>query len=180
MAFKKKTDFGNTEGFKFEKPKQSLEGYYMGSTVIQIDGSDVKKHIFSTSKGLVSVLGQAHLGQLLEGLNPGTMVRATYVSSRKLKKGTMKLYELEYDEDDVIETDGIQLAEPEASEPEEEAAEEEYQEEAVEEEAEEEQAPPPPVKRAAPPTQRPAPGKTTAVSPDQKARAQALLSGKKQ
>lgn len=189
MAFKKKTDIGQTEGFKFEKLKQSLEGHYIGTFGIIIDNRDVKKHVFSTSKGLISVLGQTHLTQLLEGIEVGVLTRVTYVGTKKTKPGRqpMKLFELEYDEEDRIEVGAVVDRSQEPSEP---AGEEQYTDDAAgaeEQYAESEEEAPveaaPPVRRPAPPAgassaNRAAPPRTT-VSPEQKARAQQLLSGRK-
>lgn len=180
MAFKKKIDIGSTDAFKFEKLQQSLEGYYVGTFDIVIDGRDVKKHVFQTSKGLVSVLGQAHLTQLLAGIEKGTNTRITYVGSKKTKAGRqpMKLFELEYDDEDQMEVAGIEDTRQQASEPAEQEEVYETSEDNYEEDVPMEQPIQRPRAAAPSPAARPAP-RGTAVSPDAKARAQALLGGKK-
>lgn len=175
MAFKTKVDTGNGELFKFEKNGQSIEGYFVGSFDYQGDYAPTKKHIFQTDKGLVTVIGQAHLIQMLEGLTPGILVRVTLVGSKKTNKGKpMKLFELQYDEDQVIDIGDVVNS---AQAPNEEEGQEE--EEQQEEEAqEEEQQPLPRAARPAPaPAARASAGAApkSTVSPEQKARAAALL-----
>lgn len=195
MAFKKKIDVGSTQTFKFEKIGDELTGYYVGTFGIVIDGRDVKKHVFQTDKGLVSVLGQTHLTQQLEGLELGTLIKATFESTKKTKPGRqpMKMFGLEYDDEDKIDVGAVVAqanADAEAGASEEEPAEPEYEgEEGTEEEPEAEQEP---VKAAAPAKTAPArtPAATAskpaatrptggAISPEQRARAQQLLGGQK-
>lgn len=105
MALKKavSSDSGDVARFKFEKKGDRINGYYIRTEVIQIEGKDVKKHIFSTSDGLVSVLGQANLEkQLLENNCKNVYVEAVFTGQvQKLKGGrTMKLYDLSFDDED--------------------------------------------------------------------------------
>lgn len=178
MAFKKKIDIGNGEQFKFEQKGQALEGYYVGSFDHVGDYAPTKKHIFQTDKGLQTVFGQTHLTQLLEGISPGCLVRVTLTGTKKLKKGNpMKLYELEYDEDQTMDVDAVAASSSQVAD-EEESYEEEGNEDEGQEEVEEEPAP-----KAARPAQRPAaaaPARAASapkstVSPEQRARANALL-----
>jgi hypothetical protein len=178
MAFKKKIDIGTAEGVKFEVIGQSLEGYYMGTFDVVIQQRDVKKHVFKTADGLVSVLGQAHLTQLLGGIEPGILTRVTYVGTKKTKQPQpMKLFEVEYDEDQREEVGQIQDRAPVEEPAEEEEVQEDY---AAEDDVPVEQLAPPPVRRPAPaPAARPAPAPArTTVSAAQADRAKQLL-GKK-
>lgn len=174
MALKNKADFGNTEQFKFEKKGTKLDGYYKGTTDIVIEGRDVKKHVFNTSKGLVSVLGQTHLTQLLQDIPLNCRVVATYVDTKVIKKGfnPMKMFELQYDEEEKDPGASLDLSEESI---EDEAVEEEYADEVVEDEVVEEE-PQQPVRRASTPSSKPTSGATRSpLSAEQKARQNALL-----
>ncbi len=103
MALKKAADLGNTAGFKFEKKGDKLVGYYLKTTEETINGSNCKKHYFSTKTGIVTVLGQANMyKQLADNSCQGCMVEITFTGQAlKLKGGkTMKVYEVYFDEID--------------------------------------------------------------------------------
>lgn len=192
MALRTKLDTRNTTNFKFEKVGQKLQGYYIGTFDEVINGREVKKHVFKTELGLESVLGQTHLTNLLSGIDKGIFIVATFVGTKKTKQPQpMKLFELQYDEEDTIDASAVVGAASESEESVEESdysdASEESSEEAdylaedsMEEEVEEEQAPPP-VKRSPPkvaakaPVSRPTGGP---ISDAAKARAAALMAKK--
>jgi hypothetical protein len=186
MGFKKKIDTGQGEQFKFEKIGDQLEGYYVGSFDFEGDYGPTKKHCFQTSEGLAVVFGQTHLTQLLEGVEPSVLVRITLEGEKKpTKKGRrpMKLFGLEYDEEQRMDIGMVAAgASSGAQEPEEytEGSEEESTEEesAEEEEQEEEPAPRKTARPVPAQTQRPVSRPAAAPSPEAQARVNRLL-GKK-
>lgn len=166
MALKKITPTDNAEGFKFEKKGDKIDGYYIKTTEVTIDGRPVKKHIFKTAKGLVSVLGQFQLGQQLAEVPTGSRVVAVLLGIQKLKAGkTMKLYDVSFDDEDGLDSGTVEAA-SEAVETEL----EEVEEDDVSVDSEEEPLDVAPAARATPP-------KTVAKPPtaDAQARVQALL-----
>lgn len=109
MAFKKKTDLGNVSPFKFEKKGDSITGYYLKTDSIQIEGKDVKRHVFQTSEGIVGVLGQQNLGSQLSDVPTGTMVKAVLLGIQKLPRNrTLKVYEVHTDDEDVMDQDAVE------------------------------------------------------------------------
>lgn len=93
--------------FKFEKAGDRLDGYYLKTESITIEGREVKKHVFATAKGLVSVLGQADMAQQLKDNDlGGRRVVITFSGKvQKLRGGkTMKLYDVDFDRADVYKT----------------------------------------------------------------------------
>ncbi len=105
MALKKVVRLDNTDSFKFENKGDKLEGYYKKTTEVTINGQNVKKHIFETANGLVSVLGQFDLGKQLAEVPANSRVVATLMGIQKLKGGkTMKIYDVAYDDADVSES----------------------------------------------------------------------------
>lgn len=98
MALVNKPRASNDKGFKFEKTGQSLEGYYIETIEITLDGDLVKKHIFKTESGIVSVLGQAFLTREFKETPRGTYVRLTLLEEKeKVGKGWMKTYDVKWD-----------------------------------------------------------------------------------
>lgn len=104
MAFEKVIDSGQAKGYKFESIGARIEGYYLGTTKIKIDDREVAKHLFQTKAGVLSVLGQAHLTNLLSDVSKGTMVRVTLTGSKKTKPGRhpMNVFEVEFDKAQTI------------------------------------------------------------------------------
>lgn len=178
MAFKKKLDSGSGEVVKFDSIGQSITGYYGGSFDYQGDYAPTKKHLFKldTDGTLVVVFGQTHLIGLLEGIVPGTLVRVTHTGVAPAKKKgqhPMKLFEVEYDDENVIDPSDMQASAEDNGEP-------DYEQEAAEEE-------PAPAPVSARPASRPALASrapvaaaaskpaATAPSSEARARVQALL-----
>lgn len=119
MAFKRKTDTGSGDQFKFEKVGQSLTGFYLGSFDHEGNYGPSKKHVFKTPKGVKVVFGQTHLIQLLEGEKPGQLMKITYAGDKKLKKGNpMKEYTLDIDDEQMLDADEIPDGIDNAEEPE--------------------------------------------------------------
>lgn len=104
MALQKANRTSDTQAFKFENGGDTLKGFYLKTSEEVINGSKVKKHVFRTSDGLFSVLGQADMySQLTENHCVGTYVEVTFTGKfRKLKGGkTMKLYDVSFDREQV-------------------------------------------------------------------------------
>jgi hypothetical protein len=111
MAFETVFDASNGTIFKFEKPGDTLEGYYMGSFDYEGDYGPTKKHAFSTEAGAVVVFGQRNLLQLLPSVKPGVMIRVTYTEDLPPKKKgqqPMKLFKVEQDKKNTIEVGEVQ------------------------------------------------------------------------
>jgi hypothetical protein len=210
MARKKVIDLNADSTFKFEKPGQELEGYYIGSKTVNSGMGPSKLHVLQTAEGSVGAWGSAQLDAKLAQIqaeNPGAKVFIKYTKKIKVPKGMMKVFEVEYDDEDRIDVGGTQVnfrdaSEPEAEEAEEgaeeqqeeegaeaEAADEPAEEEQQEEEQEEEQpapkqqaakTPAPAAKKpATPPAATTQKPRTAAPSPEAQARAAALLNRKK-
>lgn len=179
--------FGDKPGQK--KPGQEVSGYYLGSRNVKTEMGPSTLHILQTADGsTLGVWGSAQLNGKLEQIAKGTMVFIVYKKKIKVPRGTMKVFEVEYDDEDTIHVEQTEVNftsnsdESEAESEELEASDESAEEEAVEEEyvEEEEAAEPEPVRKAAPPVaaKRPAPA-ASAVSAEARARANALLGAKK-
>jgi hypothetical protein len=147
-------------------PKQ-IEGYFIGSRKVD----DRKKasgfsyiHVFQTAKGNLGVWGKTDLDRKLEGIAPGTMVRATHTGMMATANGDMYKYKVETDSGNTIEVD----AAPEAAATTEEGYDGDGEESPLDADESEEQALPT-VRAQAP--------RTPAAPPNaaQQARVQALL-----
>lgn len=110
MALQKAERTGNTTPFKFEKGGDKLAGYYVRTTDEVINGSTVKKHVFKTANGYLSVLGQADMyKQLVDNECKNTYVEITFSGDvQKLKGGkTMKLYDVAFDRSDTLDGETV-------------------------------------------------------------------------
>jgi hypothetical protein len=178
MAMKKKIDAGTGVQFKFETVGQSLQGYYVGSFEHNGDYGQTQKHLFKNDKGLWTVFGQKHLIDMLNGIEPGILVRVTFAGNRPSKKkgfNPMKLFEIEYDEEDRLDASSV----ADAASGNEDGAESEYADASDEQETEEEEIQEPvraaPVSRPAPKAAAPARPASNAISDAARARASALM-----
>ena len=100
MALQKAQRTSNAQGFKFTGKGDTLKGFYVSTTEETINGSKVKKHVFQTDTGAVSVLGQADMyNQLTQNDCLNSYVEITFTGDlQKLKGGkTMKLYDVAFD-----------------------------------------------------------------------------------
>lgn len=189
MAFKTAISAASGEQYKFEKIGQQVQGYYCGSFDHSGDYGDTKKHLIQTDKGMICIFGQKHLIQLLEGIQVGVMVIITYTALQPSKKkgfNPMKVFQVQYDEEDNLDNEALAAATAPA---EDQGGEPGYEggdagTEPAEEPQQEEPAQPAP--RAAAPRQQaqapkaPAQRPTgTPISQAQKDRAAALLNGAK-
>lgn len=165
MAFEKVIDSGQAKGFKFEGVGAQIEGFYLGTSMIKIDDRDVAKHLFQTKAGVLSVLGQAHLTNLLGDVTKGTLVRVTLTGSKKTKPGRhpMNVFEVEFDKTKTITVSAAAIEETTYA-----SQDDDFEETALDsEEAPMDEAPFVAAKRA-----------TTPVKPAGRASVEALLSGK--
>ncbi len=116
----------------------SVEGYYLGNR--KVDSKKSKNgfayiHFFQTPKGNVGVWGKTDLDRKLLGVEPGTMVRATFAGMKPTPNGDMYTYKVEQDTDERIEVDlASNNTESESTSEEEGRGEEEEAEEEQEEE----------------------------------------------
>lgn len=93
------------EKFKFEKKGDELIGHYMGSEVIEINGSPATKHKFMQNGKLIAPLGSADLDRQLSRVQAGSMTRVIYLGKEKSKNGfLMKKYRVSVDPSQAIPT----------------------------------------------------------------------------
>lgn len=100
MALERVQRTDDATSFKFTKKGDTLQGYYIKTDTITIDGREVKRHLFETDTGLISVLGQADMHkQLMDGDCVNRFVEVVFSGTvKKLKGGrTMKLYDVAVD-----------------------------------------------------------------------------------
>lgn len=178
MARKKVIDLDASSTFSFEKEGQVFEGFYIGFKTVTTSFGPSQLHVFQTEDGSVGVWGSAQLNAKLATIKKGSMTYITYLEKVKVPKGSMKVFSVEFDDEISIDvgTTAInfqQTSEPEADQPgAEEPADVDPNEPDEPEEAEEILPPPPKVAAKAP---APKPAVTSVISPEQKAKAQALL-----
>ncbi len=135
-----------------------VEGYYLGSR--QVTGG--KKgpsiiHFFQTPKGNIAVWGKTDSNRKLAGVTPGTMTRISFDKMKPTPNGDMYCYNVEVDDENVIDVSELapsQEAASEETESEEEVEDNELLEEEAsldndEEEVEEEERPTRPLAAAA-------------------------------
>lgn len=154
MARKKVVDL-NVEktlsfGDKADQVKRGREvsGYLLGHKKITTDYGPATVHILQGADGNFGIYGSKQLTDNLTQIELGTMVFVKYVEKIKLKGGkTLKKFDVEFDDEDRIEVNGITDSASDPSddsedEEEMEASSDDEGEEEIEEEAEEEEAPP--------------------------------------
>lgn len=114
MARKKVIDLNADTTIKFGKAEGALrkgstfEGYYVGSKEVDSGMGPSKLHIFQTDEGNVGVWGSAQLNAKLTNLN-GMHTWIKFVDEVRVPKGTMKVFEVEYDDEDTIEVGGTEI-----------------------------------------------------------------------
>lgn len=120
MAYKTKFDGSTNEAIQLgginpktqkENPT-SIEGYFLGTRDTDGEYGPGKLHIFQTEKGTVGVWGKARLNGLLTSELVGQMVLVTFTGMvAPTKKGRKPAYgyEVQHDNDNVIDTTGINL-----------------------------------------------------------------------
>lgn len=90
-----------------KKNPTSIEGYYLGSRVVESKKGESKIHFFQTSKGNVGVWGKTDSDRKLSGVTPGTMTRISFDKMQPTPNGEMYKYKVEVDGDNTIEVGGI-------------------------------------------------------------------------
>lgn len=180
MAYKTKLDAKAEKiiklGGKDERGKPNptkVEGYYLGAKNTDGQYGPGFLHIFKTVEGNVGLFGKTNSNRLLSKDHVGQMVLLEFTGMSTPKKGRAAAYEfkLSYDEEDVVDTAGLNLNVAAASEDEESdgvADDEEETDLGSEDEQLDEVAPQRPIKQVARPADPAA----------QKARMQQLLNRK--
>jgi len=127
MAFKTVTDLstdvtislGGTNRKTNKKNPTSVEGYYLGKREV----ADAKKksgvsyiYTFQTPKGNIGVWGKTDLDRKMQGVAPGTMVRASYDKMKPTANGDMYIFKVEIDEDNTVEVQGATFSESSSDE----------------------------------------------------------------
>jgi hypothetical protein len=103
MAYQVVAKTVESEKFKFEKAGQVLEGYLVGTEIINFDDKDVPKYTIQTTDGNKGILASYQLKEGLEKLPMNTKVRITFNGKVKLKGGkTMNDFKIESDVTDVL------------------------------------------------------------------------------
>lgn len=177
MALQKILRTDNAEQFKFEKVGDKIVGHFITTQVIVIDGRDTNKHVFQVDGGMLSTLGSYDLNEQLASLKPGIYVEIEFVGTKKTKPGRkpMKLFDVAFDEEQIIDVGKIASAPAPVAQEEDAAEEAEYSEEesleAGAEEIEEEQETP----AAVTPRVVAGPKRTTVPTSAARERVQAML-----
>lgn len=116
MAYK--TKFNGTAdsaiqlGDKNNPVKASIEGYYLGTKNTPDTGyGPGKLHIFQTQEGNVGVWGKTNSNRLLTQDHVGQMVTLTFTGMGPKTKGKNPAYqyELQYDDENTIDTSSIDV-----------------------------------------------------------------------
>ncbi len=132
MAMKKVIDLDASTTVKMEKPGQKFSGYYIGAKNVTTSMGPSVLQIFQTDKGNVGVWGSAQLNGKLQQVPAGSLTEITYLSKVKVPKGTMKKFEVQFDDTDTINVAGAQVNFNPGTEPEsDEESSDDYADEAV-------------------------------------------------
>jgi hypothetical protein len=100
---------GYNKKLKKENPT-SIEGYYLGSRVVQNKLGPSTIWFLQTETGNVGVWGKTDMNRKLAAVTPGTMIRITHEGSRPTPKGDMLTYTVEVDKANTIEVNIPQAA----------------------------------------------------------------------
>ena len=93
--------FGTNEGQI--RPGKTVDGYYLGARKVETGMGPSTLHFLQTESGNLGVWGSAQLNSKLAQIQTGTRVFITYVKKIKAKLGMMKVFDVEYDDEDTIE-----------------------------------------------------------------------------
>lgn len=101
--------FGNKPGQK--QAGETVEGYYIGSRVVDSGMGPSTLHILQTEQGNLGLWGSKQLNDKL-ALVPqeNHRVFVTYTRTIKAGKGTMKVFDVEYDNDDKLGSSAAQVS----------------------------------------------------------------------
>jgi hypothetical protein len=106
------------EVFKFATVGDSLQGYFVGSEEGTGEFGPHTKYLFKTDSGVKVVFGSKGLNDILEGENPGPFVTITYVGTKESKKRgrqPMKMFEADWDDENMLPDAEIDSANEDAS-----------------------------------------------------------------
>lgn len=180
MARKKVIDLNADTTIKFEKPGQVVEGYYLGFKTVTSKFGPSLLHVFQTAAGSLGAWGSTQLDSKLATIQKGVMVYVTYLKKIPVPSGSMKTFDVEFDNDLKIDVSGsvinyAETKEPEESNEDQSAQAEQQQDVDPEEPPAEEDAAPEPTPVAAPLKKG-----TAVVNAAQASKAQALLNKTRQ
>jgi hypothetical protein len=91
----------------------SAEGYFIGTRQVPSKKSKTgfcSLHILQTKNGNLGVWGKTNLDQKLLGVEPGTMVRITFVGMVETNANPMYKYRVEQDRDNTIDVSTVTAA----------------------------------------------------------------------
>lgn len=175
MARKKVIDLNADTTIGFEKPGQTVSGYYVGAKPVKTKYGTSQLHHLQSDTGMIGVWGSQQLDSKLASIPKGSMVYIKYLKKIQVKNGSMKTFDVEFDDEESIDVSNIEVnyqagaateEEPTPDADANEAQDVDPDEPDADEEKDVDQTPPPPpVKK----------GTATEISAAQKAKAAALL-----
>jgi hypothetical protein len=116
MAYEKVKDLstdtvvkiGGVDSKTGKKNPTQMEGYYLGSRVVQTNNGESRIHVFQTPKGNIGVWGTKDLTDKLSQVIPGTMVLVEYGGKRNLKGGkTLHTYTVSQDKTNILDIETL-------------------------------------------------------------------------
>lgn len=122
----KTTAIGGTDKKSGKKNPTSITGFFIGTRKVASPKSkdgQANLHVLQTSSGNVGVWGKTNLDQKMLAVDPGQMIRISFVGMVDTKNNPMYKYKVEVDASQTIEVAGVS-EEGDAPEAEEAAAEE--------------------------------------------------------
>jgi hypothetical protein len=105
MARKTVQDLDCDTTAEFEKPGQSVEGFYLGNKTIETEFGKSKLHVFKGEDGSnFGVYGSHKLDEKLNSVPLGYMTFITFQGKVKIPGGkTMKKFDVDYDDEIALE-----------------------------------------------------------------------------
>lgn len=101
MALQKKTRLDSGNRFMFQNKGDKLVGHYTATDEVDTSYGRAKRHAINTAEGLTTFLGNAQINQDLSEVPPGTYVEIELTGTKKVKRGTMKVFDFSFDLADV-------------------------------------------------------------------------------
>lgn len=103
MAIRKVVDLSAESTVSFEKPGQKVQGYYIGFKTVSTSFGPSKLHVLQGEGGTVGVWGSAQLDSKLGTVPKGALTFITYLKKTKVPKGTLKNFDVEYDDEEMMD-----------------------------------------------------------------------------
>lgn len=88
----------------------SIEGYYLGARKVQSTTGESTLHFFQTANGNVGVWGKTDLDKKLGTIEKGVMAYVQFTGKKKVPRGSMYTFSVEFDPDLSIPVSGLELA----------------------------------------------------------------------